>query len=142
MVPTRSAGSRSGRELEAGERGVQRAGQRLDGEGFGQSGHAFEQDVAVAEQADQQAVHQPFLADEDLAHFIFHGLDPAAGFGDSFLQVVGSHRFGAGLWHADRVRATRKAKPGSGFAGKNSGWRGRWRPAGGIFRLETCWRNR
>ena len=81
-------GQQVGGELEAGEAGVERAGEGLDREGLGQSGHAFEQDVAVAEQADEQAVDQPFLADEDVAHFVFHGLIQPLDGGDPFLQVL------------------------------------------------------
>ena len=33
-------------------------------------GHAFQQHVAVGQQADQQPVHQMFLADDDLADFL------------------------------------------------------------------------
>ena len=41
-------------------------GQRPHGQGLGQAGHAFEQDVAAGEQADQQAVEHDPLADDDL----------------------------------------------------------------------------
>ncbi len=81
------------RELEAGERSRQRSRERLDGQGFGEAGHPFQQNVAVAQQADQQAVHQAFLAHQDPSHFILHRLDPAAGFHDTLLQVFHCHRF-------------------------------------------------
>ena len=70
-----------------------RAGERLDGEGLGQAGHAFEQDVAVGEQADEQAVDQPVLAHEHAAHFLFHGGDPSARGGDPFLQFFSRHEW-------------------------------------------------
>jgi hypothetical protein len=80
-------------ELETGKRGVERTGERLDGERLGKAGDAFEEDVAVAEQADEQPVHQGFLADEDAGHFLFHGGNPGAGFRDLFLEKLGSHEF-------------------------------------------------
>ena len=50
----RSAGSRSGVNWMRWKLRVDRVGERLDGERLGQAGHAFEQHVAVGEQADQQ----------------------------------------------------------------------------------------
>ena len=56
-----------GRKLEALEAGLDAGRQRLDGQRLGQAGHAFEQDVAVGEQAEQQSVDEIFLADDDVA---------------------------------------------------------------------------
>ncbi len=42
-----------------------RLGERLHRERLGEAGHALEQDVAAGEQADQQAVDQVALADDD-----------------------------------------------------------------------------
>ena len=55
------------------------AGQGLDGKGFGQAGHAFEQDVAVGQQADDQAFDQIILADDDLADFAKKRAHKSAG---------------------------------------------------------------
>ena len=54
-------------ELEAGELDVDGRGERLDRQGFGQARHAFQQDVPVGQQADDQAFDQVILADDDLA---------------------------------------------------------------------------
>ncbi len=50
----------------------------FDGEGFREAGHAFEQDVAVGEQADEETVHEVFLADDDAAQFVLQRGDPVA----------------------------------------------------------------
>ena len=42
---------------------------RFDQQCLGQAGHAFQQDVAVGQQADQNALDQRFLADHDLVDF-------------------------------------------------------------------------
>ena len=63
-------GQQVGRELDAMEFGLDGGGERAHGERFGQAGNAFQQHVAVGEQADQQAVHQLFLADDHLADFV------------------------------------------------------------------------
>ncbi len=56
-------------ELDAAEFGIYRFGQGVDGQGFGQTGHAFQQDVAAAEQANEQVVHQMLLSYNHFAHF-------------------------------------------------------------------------
>ena len=48
------------------------------------------------------------LTDKDLRHFIFHGLDPAAGFRNLLLQVFRCHRFTFRVWHA--VASVQQAK--------------------------------
>ena len=60
-------GQQVGRELDALEARLDAGAQGLDGQGLGEAGHAFEQHVAVGEQADEQAVHEVFLADDDAA---------------------------------------------------------------------------
>ncbi len=56
-------------------RGVdrQRPRQRLDRQGLGEPRHALDQHVAAGEQADQHAVEEVVLADDDAAQL---GLDP------------------------------------------------------------------
>ena len=51
-------GQHVGRELEAVELQLRGGGQRLERERLGQARHAFEEDVAVGDQADEQAVHE------------------------------------------------------------------------------------
>ena len=53
-----------GRELDAGEIGLQPRGQRADRAGLGQAGRAFDQQVAVGQQRDQQALDQRRLPDD------------------------------------------------------------------------------
>jgi hypothetical protein len=44
--------------LQARKLHVERGGEGFDSEGLGQAGHAFEQDVAVGEQTDDQPFSQ------------------------------------------------------------------------------------
>ena len=52
---------------------------RFDGERFGQSRHAFEQDVAVGEQSNDQPFDQISLANNDIADLRKQGSDESAG---------------------------------------------------------------
>ena len=67
------------RELQPRELGVHAVGERLDGERLGEAGHALEQHVAVGQQADDQALDEHFLPDNDLAHFHQQRLHEGAG---------------------------------------------------------------
>ena len=51
-----------GRELDAGEAGVDDLGERADRQGLGQPGHALEQDVAAGEQPDEEPLHHRVLS--------------------------------------------------------------------------------
>ena len=51
--------------------------QRVHGQRLREAGHAFDQDVAVAEQRDQQAVDQIALADDDARNLVADGADEA-----------------------------------------------------------------
>ena len=62
-------GQQVGGELYARETGVDSLGERGDGQRLGQSRDAFQKDVSVGQQADQQGVHQVALAHDDLSHF-------------------------------------------------------------------------
>ena len=73
-----SAGQQVGRELDAVKGGMDGGGQGADAHGLGQTGHAFEQDVAVGQQPDQQPVHQLLLADDDPADLRAEPADPAS----------------------------------------------------------------
>ena len=66
-------------ELDAVELRVHQRGERLERQRFRQSGHAFEQDVALDHQGNEQAVHQVALADEVAADFRAKRLDPVRG---------------------------------------------------------------
>jgi hypothetical protein len=81
------------RELDALEGGVEAGRQGADGEGFGQAGDAFEQQVAVGQQTDDQAVDQVGLTDDDFLHFVAQILDEGALCFYLFVQRVDSECF-------------------------------------------------
>ena len=61
MVPITSAGKQVRCKLDAAQFTPDRLSQGFDGQGFGKSGYAFEQDMAVGQQSDQQAIQQILL---------------------------------------------------------------------------------
>ncbi len=65
-VPTMSAGSRSGVNCRRVKVPPDHGRERLDGEGLGQAGHALEEGVASCQQAHEQTLDGPVLADDDL----------------------------------------------------------------------------
>ena len=65
-------------------------GQGFDRQRLGQAGHAFEQDVAVGEQADDQPFGQIILADDDLAEFVKQRVREGARFLDRFVDGADS----------------------------------------------------
>ena len=69
---------------------LMRGGEGFDREGLGQAGHAFEQDVAVGEQADDQPLGQIILADDDLAEFVKQRVRKGTRFLDCFVDGVDS----------------------------------------------------
>ena len=93
MLPTMSAGIRSGRELDARIFQVQDARQRAQQRGLAQAGNAFEQHVAAGQQADQHAFDHVLLADDDFGDFAADGVQPVhreleCRFGSHALIVV------------------------------------------------------
>ena len=73
LVPVMSAGIRSGVNWMRLNCEVERFGQRPHQHRLAQAGHAFQQRVAAADQADQHVAHDVRLADHDRADFF---LDP------------------------------------------------------------------
>ena len=69
---------------------LMRGGQGFDRQRLGQAGHAFEQDVAVGEQADDQPLGQIVLADDDLAEFVKQRVREGARFLDRFVDGTDS----------------------------------------------------
>ncbi len=59
-----------GRELDAAECEVQRAGQRADEQCFRQAGHAFEQAMAAGEERDEHLLDHVVLADDDAGELV------------------------------------------------------------------------
>jgi nucleotide-binding universal stress UspA family protein len=58
-------GQQVGRKLDAAETQAQGARQAFDGQGFGQPGYPFQQDMAIAVQSGKQAVNHALLANDD-----------------------------------------------------------------------------
>ena len=81
-----SAGSKSGVNWMRLKLRLHRRGERADGQRLGESGHAFQQDVAVGQQADEQPVHELFLADDDVGDFLAQLADPGGGLRDLVFQ--------------------------------------------------------
>jgi hypothetical protein len=63
-------------------------GEGADGQGLGQAGHTLEEDVAVAEEADQETPDESLLADHDAAHLLGEGLDPGIGLLDTTIEFL------------------------------------------------------
>ena len=82
-----------GRELDAGERGVDDLRQRAHRERLGQPGHALEQDVAAGQQADEQALDHGVLADDPAGHFLEDALH-----GQRLGRLVGQLRRAHARW--------------------------------------------
>ena len=74
-----SAGTRSGRELDAPELDAERLSQGVDGQGLGQAGHPFDQEVAPGEQDDHHPLQQAVLADDDPLHLVEDLLERGRG---------------------------------------------------------------
>ena len=94
-------------ELDPLELGVDAGGEGFDGEGFCDAGNSFEEDVAVGEEADEEAVDERLLADDDAGDFVVERFDPLAGLGDLF---------GKFLWAGHRLvregcRVARSVRP-------------------------------
>ncbi len=83
-------GQHVGRELQAREFHADTIRHGFHGERLGQTGHAFQEDVAVGEQADDESLSEILLADDDLAEFSEQWLGEAAGFLHSLVNGVDS----------------------------------------------------
>ena len=70
------------------ESGVDGLCERGDGQRLGQSRHAFQQNVAVRQQTDQQRVDQMALTDDDLAHFGAERIDEDAFAFDALVEFL------------------------------------------------------
>ena len=57
-------------ELQTLEARLDAGCHRFDGEGFCQTGHAFEKNMTVREQTEQQAIDQIFLTDDDMTDLL------------------------------------------------------------------------
>ncbi len=72
-------GHQIGRELNARILQMQDAAERAQQGGLAEAGHAFEQNMAAGEQADQDAIDHVLLADDDLADFLAHLIEMTGG---------------------------------------------------------------
>ena len=118
-----------GGELDSGEAEFHGSGEGVDGEGLGEAGHSFEEDMAVAEHADDEAIDEFFLSDEDAADFVFDAVDPRTGGGDAVGELLGV--VGGGFHEKLWLRITTSgglAMLNSGLGGVRGwigvGWRG------------------
>jgi len=68
-------GEQVGCELDAAELGVDSLGQGFNSQCLSEAGHAFQQDVAVGEQTDEQAVEHLMLTDDHSSNFIPQPVD-------------------------------------------------------------------
>ena len=75
-MPIKSAGKRSGVNCSRWKPVWMQAAIVLTVSVFAKTGHAFEQDVAVGEQAEQKPVDQIFLADDDVPDLLAQRRDP------------------------------------------------------------------
>ena len=64
------------RELNPLEAEIDASGQRFEGERFCQAGHAFEKDVAIGDQRNEQAVEQLLLPDNHPCHLLLQRAHP------------------------------------------------------------------
>ena len=83
-------GEQVGRELDSLEAGVDATRERLDRQRLREAGHAFEEDVPVREQADDQAIDEIPLADDDAGDLVLQGFDPLAGVFDLLGEFRGA----------------------------------------------------
>ena len=72
-------GQEVGGELDTAKLGLEVAGEAFDGTRFGQAGQTFEQQVAVRQQCQQQALDDLLLADDRFSHALFQLEDVVAG---------------------------------------------------------------
>lgn len=70
-----------GGELDALELDAESGAEALDEEGFGEAGHALEQDMAIGQERNEQALDDIGLADDGLVDFLMKFLRPG-GTGD------------------------------------------------------------
>ena len=74
-----------GRELDAGERSAEHSRGRLDRQGLGETGHAFDEQVALRQQADEHTLEHRVLPGDDPADLEERLLE-------LFLRVLGRQR--------------------------------------------------
>ena len=68
-------GEQVGRELDAAVARIDELREGFDGKGLCKAGDAFEEHVAVAEQSDEQALHEVLLAHDGLVHAVGDEID-------------------------------------------------------------------
>ena len=62
--------------MEPLESSLDACGQRFDRERFGQALHAFEQNVAIREETEQEPINEVFLADNDVTNLLAESRNP------------------------------------------------------------------
>src|SRR5262245_38635597 len=84
---------------------MQAGGERFHGKRLGQARHAFEEDMAIGEQADDQTLNEVGLPDDDLAEFVEERAGEGAGLLDFLVDGGDSGVHAAGIVAASRVKA-------------------------------------
>ena len=87
-----------GRELDAGEIGVDGLCERRNRQRLGKTRHAFQEDVAVRQQTDQQRVDQMGLTDDHLAHLGAQRVDEDRLPLDAFVEFLDIDDFTHGCY--------------------------------------------
>ena len=71
-------------ELDALELGVDARGQGFYREGLCDAWDTFKEDVPIRQEANEEAVNEGLLSDDDARDFVIQGFDPLTGLGDLF----------------------------------------------------------
>jgi hypothetical protein len=69
-------GQQVGRELETLKTGLNAGRHRFDSKRLGETGNAFEENVAISEQSKQEPVDQIFLSDDDVTDLLAQRRNP------------------------------------------------------------------
>ena len=91
-------GNEVGRELHARERAAEHAGGRLDRQRLGEAGHALDQQVALGEQADEDALEHGVLPGDHPPDLEERLLEALLGLGRRGAGHVG-HVVSLGRWY-------------------------------------------
>ena len=110
-------GQQVGCELHAVKRRVNGRSERAHRERLREAGYAFEQHVAVREQADEQAIDQVLLADDNLPDDLAQTCDPCRSAGDAGVQFI------EGFAHSWKNRGRGRTAESAHSASRESGHR-------------------
>ena len=75
--------------MQSGKAEVKCTCERFDGESFGESRHSFEQDVAIAQQADEKTVDKLVLTYQNSRDLLSDGSHPRTRLSNSLRKLLG-----------------------------------------------------